>query len=121
MIIYKIIDFFISIIIIIIIIITDPSTCESIIHNILCLLSGAFALYDIDKDGVITKKEMVSIVEAIFEMINTKKITDPNDTPKKRVDCIFSMMDKVSTSDLIFMSLNCAVKYQICNVQTYHQ
>lgn len=60
-----------------------------------CLL-GAFKLYDLDQDGFITRDEMLSIVDAIYKMVgNSAKLPDDENTPEKRVDRIFKMMDKV--------------------------
>ncbi|XP_023232642.1 frequenin-1-like [Centruroides sculpturatus] len=58
-------------------------------------ISGAFKLYDVDNDGYITREEMYSIVDAIYEMLgNQEKIEDEEDDPKRRVDRIFEQLDK---------------------------
>uniref|UniRef100_A0A0M3HFH3 EF-hand domain-containing protein n=1 Tax=Ascaris lumbricoides TaxID=6252 RepID=A0A0M3HFH3_ASCLU len=54
----------------------------------------AFSLYDVDKDGYITKEEMANIVEAIYSMIGDMlELPKDEDTPEKRVAKIFSNMD----------------------------
>ena len=58
---------------------------------------GAFSLYDVDKDGYITKVEMEDIVDAIYSMIgNMLELPKDEDTPQKRVEKIFTNMDKVN-------------------------
>jgi len=59
-------------------------------------LEWAFRLYDLDNDGTITKKEMTQIVEAIFSMVGNQKDQMPQEdnTPEKRVERIFQLMDK---------------------------
>lgn len=58
-------------------------------------LEWAFSLYDLDKDGFITRSEMQEIVEAIYCMVgNIIDLPKDEDTPKKRVDKIFKQMDK---------------------------
>ncbi|XP_068695068.1 neuronal calcium sensor 1-like [Montipora capricornis] len=58
-------------------------------------LEWAFSLYDLDKDGFITRNEMQEIVEAIYCMVgNIIDLPKDEDTPKKRVDKIFKQMDK---------------------------
>jgi len=68
-------------------------------------------LYDVDDDGFITKEEMVSIVQAIYEMLgsqpetqggehddNNEKVIsqeDEENDPVKRVDLIFQQLDTV--------------------------
>ncbi|MBW0543671.1 hypothetical protein O181_083386 [Austropuccinia psidii MF-1] len=57
-------------------------------------LSWAFQLYDIDGDGFITYDEMLQIVQSIYKMTGQMVVLPPDeDTPEKRVDKIFRMMD----------------------------
>ena len=57
---------------------------------------GSFQLYDLDKDGFISRHEMTIVVDAIYKM-NANMVTLPEDeeTVQKRVDKIFALMDKV--------------------------
>ncbi|MBV95567.1 Neuronal calcium sensor 1, partial [Eschrichtius robustus] len=64
-------------------------------------LRWAFKLYDLDNDGYITRNEMLDIVDAIYQMVgNTVELPEEENTPEKRVDRIFAMMDKPSPSDI---------------------
>ncbi|KAJ3009443.1 Neuronal calcium sensor 1 [Thoreauomyces humboldtii] len=57
-------------------------------------LVWSFQLYDINNDGYITREEMHQIVEAIYRMVgNMVKLPLDEDTPDKRVEKIFTLMD----------------------------
>jgi hypothetical protein len=46
--------------------------------------TGAFQLYDIDKDGTITYDEMLQIVQSIYKMTGEMvKLPSDEDTPEK--------------------------------------
>ena len=57
---------------------------------------GAFQLYDLDEDGVISRAEMFCIVDAIYRMMgNMVELDSDEATPEMRVDKVFTLMDKV--------------------------
>ncbi|TPX54681.1 hypothetical protein PhCBS80983_g05845 [Powellomyces hirtus] len=57
-------------------------------------LVWSFQLYDINNDGYVTREEMYQIVEAIYKMVgNMVKLPEDEDTPEKRVEKIFTLMD----------------------------
>uniref|UniRef100_A0A3B3RQE0 Kv channel-interacting protein 4 n=2 Tax=Paramormyrops kingsleyae TaxID=1676925 RepID=A0A3B3RQE0_9TELE len=58
-------------------------------------LNWAFNLYDINKDGYITKEEMLDIMKSIYDMMG--KCTYPilkEETPRQHVEIFFQKMDK---------------------------
>uniref|UniRef100_A0A915HIN8 EF-hand domain-containing protein n=1 Tax=Romanomermis culicivorax TaxID=13658 RepID=A0A915HIN8_ROMCU len=62
-------------------------------------LDEKLQLYDLDNDGFITREEMLSIVRSIYKMVSTSvQLPEEENTPEKRVDKIFRMMDKVKCS-----------------------
>lgn len=85
---------------------TDHNGCvsfEDFVMGLSILLRGtvqeklnwAFNLYDINKDGYITKEEMLDIMKAIYDMMG--KCTYPmlkEDTPRAHVEVFFQKMDK---------------------------
>ncbi|WFD21495.1 Calcium-binding protein NCS-1 [Malassezia equina] len=66
-------------------------------------LRWAFQLYDINGDGTITYNEMLTIVQAIYKMTGQMvKLPEDEDTPEKRVDKIFKLMDRDKNAELSF-------------------
>ncbi|XP_073684684.1 recoverin b [Garra rufa] len=60
-------------------------------------LEWAFALYDVDGNGSITKNEIHEIVKSIFNMISKedqKNLPDDENTPEKRTDKIWDFFGK---------------------------
>jgi Ca2+-binding EF-hand superfamily protein len=51
-------------------------------------------MFDLDEDGVISKAEMLAIVDSIYRMIgDTEKLQEDEKTPLERVEKIFKVMD----------------------------
>ncbi|EFO25213.1 neuronal calcium sensor family protein 3 [Loa loa] len=81
-------------------------------------LDWAFSLYDVDKDGYITKEEMGDIVEAIHSMIgDILELPKDEDTPEKRVAKIFSNMDHNLDGKLTLEEFREGSKNDPCIVQ----
>jgi Ca2+-binding EF-hand superfamily protein len=58
-------------------------------------LAWTFRLYDLDQDGCISKNEMTIVVDALYRMLdNTVTFPEGQETPQKRVDYLFELMDK---------------------------
>jgi len=58
-------------------------------------LEWAFRLYDMDGDGFVSRLEMIQVVAAMYKMVGSMVVLpDDEDTPAKRVDKIFRLMDK---------------------------
>lgn len=66
------------------------------------LILGAFSLYDIDRDGHISREEMVKIISAIYEMVGDSGGV----TAESKANQIFDHMD--------FVSNNCTCSICLC-------
>ena len=78
-----------------------PHTSNMCAHYMLIHQTGAFKLYDIDGDGSISREEMTLIVQAIYKMVGDMvKLPADEDTPEKRVNKVFNLLDQVRVCDL---------------------
>ncbi|XP_062840073.1 recoverin [Anolis carolinensis] len=66
-------------------------------------LEWAFALFDVDRNGEISKHEVLEIVAAIFKMIppeEQKTLPEDENTPQKRADKLWAYFNKGETDKL---------------------
>ncbi|KAI6202872.1 Neuronal calcium sensor 2 [Aphelenchoides besseyi] len=63
-------------------------------------LEWAFRMYDIDGNGTIDEKEMIKIIEAIYEMLGPEVTKSADDSPRKRAKMIFEKMDVNNDKEL---------------------
>jgi Ca2+-binding EF-hand superfamily protein len=57
-------------------------------------LKTAFSIFDLDKNGLIDRKEMEKILIEIYELIDEDVWEDDDDSPAKRVKDIMKKLDK---------------------------
>ncbi|CAG2115573.1 unnamed protein product [Medioppia subpectinata] len=67
-------------------------TFEEFIRALSTTSRGTFKLYDLDNDGYITREEMCSIIEAIYQMLGPN-IENEEENAEKRVEMIFNHLD----------------------------
>lgn len=63
-------------------------------HTLTSSATGAFQLYDINKDGAITYQEMLQIVQAIYKMTGQMlKLPENEETPEKVFPSLYVFSD----------------------------
>jgi Ca2+-binding EF-hand superfamily protein len=61
----------------------------------------AFKFYDFDGDGVVSRSDMMVIVDAVYRMMGTMvELPEDEDTPGKRVEKLFRVMGKEESERL---------------------
>ena len=55
-------------------------------------LEWAFNMYDMDKDGFITRGEILDIITSIYKMLGGVMMPDAESTPEKRMGKLFQQM-----------------------------
>jgi len=80
---------------------------DSLAGVCVCDDAGAFRLYDRDGDGYISRKDMMLVVTAIYQMIGSMlDMPIEENTPDKRVEKLFRQMDIVSWFHMVTFSLS---------------
>ncbi|XP_010883211.1 recoverin [Esox lucius] len=67
-------------------------------------LEWAFSLFDVDKNGYITKAEVENICQAIFKLIPTEdqpKLPEDENTPEKRANKLWGYFEKSDNDRLV--------------------
>lgn len=76
-------------------------------------LGWAFSVFDQDNDGLVSREEMVVVVEAVYQMVGpaVKDMSEDVNTPQKRVDKLFRQAEKGKKDKLAFQDF-CSIVEQ---------
>lgn len=76
-------------------------------------LGWAFSVFDQDKDGLVSREEMIVVVDAVYRMVGpaVKEMSEDVNTPQKRVDKLFRQAEKGKKEKLAFQDF-CSIVEQ---------
>jgi len=99
---------------------TDFVVCYSITSfgNLEQKITLAFKIYDIDKNNVIDKHEMLKVLETLFDLTGISEAERKEKSPKKIVELIMKKLDKNGDNVIQIKEFvdGCIADEMICSV-----